>query len=422
MIKIFYTNGKMPSSIKDYKSTHSLIYETGNNGDYSLTSLKITSEINKYGTLELSGTNKSRLYYLIDRSGINSLENFFVYQDDELIWKGFPLDIEYDFYGNINVVAVDIFYIILNGVTQIYDIIETMKLEQYKNGIPLGLFMETLFKEFADFQSLDYGSASIGDFILEINGSIYNELINPVFSNKSIYQYLGDIFQENILDILGGYFLISFKDTKNYITYVDGDHLEKNESQKIDNSNIIELTKKIKQSGLYSGVLGIQNDSYFKKKYEYERDFNSFRNVTPIYEIVSFDIPKEGSLYDQAMTLKDLTKDYYDKNIKNRHPVVEIEVKAFDLSLINSTNIKPFKIGELIKIVSENHGINDYFICQKIVKDFLNPENSEYYFGGSGDGISKIKNDYSKKFDYSLTYSRNGIINLNERVNKLEGG
>lgn len=61
-------------------------------------------------------------------------------------------------------------------------------------------------------------------------------------------------------------------------------------------------------------------------------------------------------------------------------PKRTIEIKAIDMHLLNP-NIRPIRIGEYIRVRSDPHGLDDYFLCSSISLDLNNPENSEYIFG-----------------------------------------
>ena len=61
-------------------------------------------------------------------------------------------------------------------------------------------------------------------------------------------------------------------------------------------------------------------------------------------------------------------------------PKKTIEIKAIDMHLLNP-GIKPIKVGEYVRVRSEPHNLNDYFLCTSIHLDLNNPENSEYAFG-----------------------------------------
>lgn len=77
-------------------------------------------------------------------------------------------------------------------------------------------------------------------------------------------------------------------------------------------------------------------------------------------------------------------------------PKRTIEIKAVDMHLLNS-GVKPMKIGEYVKVISEPHGLNDYFLCTSISLDLENPENSVYTFGKKPEtftsSIKKAVND-----------------------------
>ena len=93
-----------------------------------------------------------------------------------------------------------------------------------------------------------------------------------------------------------------------------------------------------------------------------------FGDITRMVEFESGTTPK---------LLLDLAKTYLQESMKL---ALSIELTALDLSLID-INADDIRVGNSYRVVSEPHGIDDYFICSKAEIDILHPENSKFTFG-----------------------------------------
>lgn len=63
-------------------------------------------------------------------------------------------------------------------------------------------------------------------------------------------------------------------------------------------------------------------------------------------------------------------------------PTQSIDVNAIDMHFINE-NVQPIKIGEYVRIKSDPHGLDMYFLCRSVSLDLNNPGSSTYSFGAT---------------------------------------
>lgn len=59
---------------------------------------------------------------------------------------------------------------------------------------------------------------------------------------------------------------------------------------------------------------------------------------------------------------------------------VSLTMRAFDLHILD-VDTDSFQVGDLVRIVSLPHGVDDYFMCSEIRRDLINPGNSTFTFG-----------------------------------------
>ena len=104
-------------------------------------------------------------------------------------------------------------------------------------------------------------------------------------------------------------------------------------------------------------------------------------------------------------------------------PKRTIEVKAIDMHVINP-DIKPIRIGEYVRVRSEPHNLDSYFLCTSIDLDLTNPENSVYTFGTTFDTLTGQQNKRIKTLNKSInsTYEKAEKLTDKEKQNSLMAG
>lgn len=97
-------------------------------------------------------------------------------------------------------------------------------------------------------------------------------------------------------------------------------------------------------------------------------------------------VSKYGYIYqtlsvNDATSRRSLVKSAIEHLELNSLPNTTIEIKAMDLHLINPKRYSGIKIGEFVRVRSEIHGIDSYYICSSIDLDLNDPANTIYNFG-----------------------------------------
>ena len=418
------------SSSHIYPLDNELIYSSDDD-EYSLSSLKLTTELNSSGILEFDAPYDSHFSEIyppkIEEYGVEDTfslsegwksSTLYVYQNDHLIWKGVLVDREVDLYGNQHLVYRDEFFIMQNLVV---DLSEVKKKLDENGEITIKNFYEALMKSgFKDgsggFERED-GFHLGSDFIFNYTSSLPDdqEKFKPDFNeNDSEICYLGEALKKYLLDNFGGYIIIERKENVTFFNYRTSETILKNDSQIIDSSNILNLEIKMSISSSYNGLYGVRINQDGDKDYNYTSDSRYFFRGLSFFKIQNFDYNDKYNYFPKQVS------EYFGKNLKGSFPEMSIEINAIDMSLLDNT-LKPIKEGELIFVSSPNHNLNDYLICTKIEKDFLQPQNTKYYIGVTSKNISETKDDYTKKFDYSINFTSSNVSRINTRLTNLGG-
>ncbi len=101
-------------------------------------------------------------------------------------------------------------------------------------------------------------------------------------------------------------------------------------------------------------------------------------------------------------------------------PKRTIEIKAVDMHLVNP-DIKPIRIGEYVRVRSEPHHLDSYFLCISIQLDLKSPENSVYTLGTTFDTLTGQQNKQINMLNETInkTYEKTNALTEKEKMNAL---
>ena len=410
-----------PNPMVDYRMQDIIYSQEDEKENAILSDIKITYEINQPSILEFTAPKGSLYENMINEisNDKNSLIEFFnkclnVWDNNKIIFRGFLLSFEMDIYGNIIATYTSILYKLKYAIASIY----FLKNDQNK------MLLKDFYMNLYEYSNLM--PESIVPFLIyfEVGESIEND--NETFVDLTQLDsynkvgYVFDIIKSIILEKYGGYLLEEpyrendgSNSASTYIKYCSYKDLKTNHSQIIKiGENILNFSKKISIEEVYDGVVPIGKNNltiYSGDDAEYsdcvvEREDKLTKNFSN-YIFNNFDE------INNISQLKEAGKKYLD--LMEYPYTIEIQVKVFDLSLTDSS-ISPIKCGEFIKIESQFHNVNDYFLCTKIVRDLLNPSNSDYTFGSSPPRISELNENF--KYDYQNSFFRKQISEINKKL------
>ena len=93
-----------------------------------------------------------------------------------------------------------------------------------------------------------------------------------------------------------------------------------------------------------------------------------------------------------ASNLKTKGRAFLNNNISM---AVTLSVKAVDLHYLDVDTDK-IEIGTQVRVVSEPHGLDTYFLCSKVVADFLSPEKTQFVLGSGFNALTDKQVDAAK--------------------------
>lgn len=187
-----------------------------------------------------------------------------------------------------------------------------------------------------------------------------------------------NVMNTRMLGAYGGYFRIRRVDGKRYLDYLSETDTN---TQPIEfGVNLLDLTRNISANELFTVLLPLgANDkegnpltiASANNGLNYIEDANAVAKYGRIWRTKTW-----GHIED-ASELLAKGWEYLATGIAEE---TTLTIKAVDMHFIDGTKQR-IGIGDMVRIVSNPHGLDRTIICSKMQIDLLNPENTEYTFG-----------------------------------------
>lgn len=194
---------------------------------------------------------------------------------------------------------------------------------------------------------------------------------------------------DSILDIYGGYIVVSYENEQNMISYVKDPAVYSTQTIEFGR-NLLDLTNTINPDNVFTALIPVGYDANGNKitieSVNQGQDYIVSSEGEEEYGLIFFYYAFEETI-SSATELKEKAEAFLAKNIKASRT---ISLKAIDLHMLDSS-IQSIDLYDLIKVISTPHGINEYEMCTKITLNLENPESSEYIIGTVPTGITDLK-------------------------------
>lgn len=339
-----------------------LVYSPGaaSSLGYSVSTAKVTTEINKAGSLEFTIPPTNPSY-----SKMSKLKTIFrVEQDGSEIWRGRLLNDEKDFYNNRTVFCEGELAFLNDAVVPPYD--------YSSNGITVDEYIKRVMSWYYNYCS---------SYRRIIPGTI--SLANPSAKMLAKLEDYSDVMTEltdKVVNQLGGYFKIRHQNNQAYLDYYSDLTDNISDQSIIFGRNLLDLTEYVDASEVFTYIIPLGKKNENGKRVD----------ITSVNSGVNYISSSTGeSLFGRitrAVAWDDTTDPATLKSNGQRllSSVIEmattIEISAIDLKLLG-VDVERLEVGKFVHVVSPPHGIDSNFLCSKIVLDLLEPDRSEYTFG-----------------------------------------
>lgn len=379
---------------KAYSTEKILFYDT-NNDNLALISPKLSIGVNITGELSFT-LPPNHPYYnelIADRT-----TTIYVYDDNKLIFKCFPTEQTIDLYKQKKLVCEGV-------MSFLNDSIQTQA--RYQHLTIAGYLQILINNHNADL------NASLGDMRYFKLGNV------TVTGTDDLYRYTNynstfTEIKEDLIDNYGGFIVPRYEEDCTYIDYykdairVSNQTIQlgvnlTNYSSNLDTTDYVTKLIPLGERQDEQVIEGL--DSYLTIKSvndnkEYIINQEAVDNFGVITSVVKWDKVTEPSI------LKRKGEQYLTDFQFNS---VEIEAKAVDLSIIDKS-LNKFQLLDSIKVYSKPHGMNKYFILQKLEKTLNDPSKDTLTLSGNVTGMSTKSKQTLTTITNDNTIDEDGIL------------
>ena len=371
--------------------------------DDEIYDLSLTEEKNACAYLDFTVASNHELY-----DEIKEKDKFVtLYFDDEKLFVGYVTEIEKDFYNNKEVSCVSVLAFLDSVMTRPYSSIEE------KQPVTAPTSIDGYFQWLID----QYNERRLGynvEFRVGANqGSSFSDVDYVEFENSSMSTIASQI-TDNILDTYGGFLTLDYVGEQ-FVLNLYSDTHEAN-SQIIDfGVNITDFTRTDSTDDQYTAVRPTGKSNTEDGKTTYVTIESLGDGVTS----EDSDIYKIGDvLYSLSGVQRYGYKEYEysDSNIenpeelmrlaivdlrKNKDVKTTIDIKAVDLALFME-GYTHLKTGQVVRVRSNPHGVDEYLMVSSINVDLQDPGNSEYTLGDTYDTLTGRQSAYVKSLNQGI--------------------
>ena len=373
----------------------------------AITDAKYTGKSNSVSYLDFSIAPNHPLYNTIEKD--KGLVEF--YSDNVLKFRGKINEIEIDDSG-YKIVAC-------NSVLQY---LNHTRVRSYSTvpgdaDITAPTSVEGYFQWLIDQHNLHVKDAS-ERFEVGVNQGAALDKNDYILRSNDNYPTTLNEINDKILDNLGGYLFVEYKDDRNILNlYAD---VHSTNSQIIDfGSNILSISYKENDDELYTVVIPRGGTPEKKEGDTKDPKPINIKNLPDNTFDSDSDIVKSGDcVYSLSATKRYGYREYYYSNndildpsnlLKaavlqlrlQMAPKVTIETKAIDLS-IAYPGYEQLNIGDACRVRSARHNLDDYFMLSEMELDLNDPSQTTYTFGDEYVSLVGRQSNYLKKINSSI--------------------
>ena len=373
----------------------------------AITDAKYTGKSNSVSYLDFSIAPNHPLYNTIEKD--KGLVEF--YSDNVLKFRGKINEIEIDDYG-YKVVACDSVLQYLN-----HTLVRNYSTVPGDADLTAPTSVEGYFQWLIDQHNLHVKNPS-ERFEVGVNQGAVLDKNDYILRSNDGYPTTLDEINDKILDSLGGYLFVEYKDDRNILNlYAD---VHSTNSQIIDfGSNILSISCKENDDDLYTVV--IPRGGTPEKKDGDTKDPKPI-NIKGLpdntFDTDSDIVKSDDCVYSLSATKRYGYREYYYNNndilepsnllkaavlqLKlQMSPKVTIETKAIDLS-IAYPGYEQLNIGDACRVRSARHNLDDYFMLSEMELDLNDPSQTTYTFGDEYVSLVGRQSNYLKQINSSI--------------------
>lgn len=325
---------------------------------YYVESPKFKMEVNKSGNLIF------KLYP--DHPMYDSIRNFktiiTVERDNIEIWRGRAISDECD----INLVKL----ITCEGELSFLNDVVIPPFDYKTDGIAIDEFLNYIFDEYANNctaeRMITFGSFNYPE----------DEEIPMLYISSNDYMSVWKCLEDQVLDQVGGYLSVRRDYDTTYVDYYKDIDFGV-EQEIIFGTNLMDLTRTIEVDKVFTVIIpygtgaGSKSRVYIDSVNDGSVELVSETGVEMYGRIMK---SQEFRGYTDPQAIMDAGRSYVDNAI---YAATKLTISAFDLNFLDKT-YDPIKVGYMVKIKSEKHGLDNYFLCTMLEMQLDDPTSAEF--------------------------------------------
>lgn len=377
--------------------------------DDVVTDAKLTSSINTASYFDFTISPKHTLYNTI----LERAELVSVYFDKIKLFSGEITEIELDLEGYKSVTCTGVLDFLGDTVVRPYSTIEG------EEDLLAPSSVDGYFQWLID-QHNEHCPDSSKQFVVDVNQGNMLDTNNYIYRASSQRPTTASEIENKILDSLGGYLFVRYKDDLNILDFYADAH-EAN-TQIIDfGVNITDFTKTTSTDDQYTAVVAT---GYTPDPPEDDPDKEmkpiTLEGCTDGGTPYSATIVKQGDkVYDVDAVARYGYKEYYASNdeietydglleyacktLKSLlSPYLTVTVKAVDLAMYMDNGYEHLQLGQAARVRSKPHGLDEYLMVNSIDIDVNDPGNTEYTLGAGYDTLTGQQSSFLKSLNAGI--------------------
>lgn len=348
--------------------------------DHKIFSPKLTTELNKAGSLEFTIPQIHHLYGKLKKLKTTIL----VFQDSELLWKGRILNTEKDYFNN-EVVYCEGMLAFLNDTI----------IRPYKHNNSPTMLFQNFFKSHCE-QVEDDRKVYFGDVL-----GISND---PIIRSSNEYPtMLSELFSK-LINEYGGYlkpqYSVSNGAYQNRFHWVQSAYGTSNQIIRFGN-NLLDINEFVDAENVFTVLvpLGATKQAINDYKESQGQPTDSFKDDESSVRLTIADVNggkdylemsseiintfgriTRTQIWDDVTQASNLLTKARKVVSNGSSLAVTLSISAIDLHLLD-VKTEGIKLGYYVEVISEPHGLDTFFLCSKIVLDMQNPQNTQFTLG-----------------------------------------
>lgn len=353
---------------------------------YAVISPKLTEELNKTGSLEFTLPTNNVMY-----DKLQKLKTIIVVKlDGSEIWRGRVLHDEKDWYNRKQVYCEGMLSYLLDSIVRPYDFKGTI-------GNMFGELMIRHNKMVDSSKSFANGwSCNVTD---ENNYIHYSSTTYPTTLSEVI---------EKLVNKHGGY-IKAWYSNGNKISY-------KTEAGGVSDQviqfgeNLLDITEYIDATNVFTVLIPLGKREETEDGEGNRLTIESVNDGKDYIEdetaISLFGRIERTQTWDDVTVASNLLSKGRSALEAGIEMSVTLSIKAVDLHLVD-VNTSRIKLGDFVRVVSEAHGLDKFFLCSKVITDIVNPDKSEFTFGVAFHAMTDKQIEQQKKTQNAYNVAEN---------------